>query len=84
VKVSGLGDAGDAPHQWFWDGHEHVDPAKKAAAQAARLSNHAITLAHEYARAGKDWQAELRQRAKEVALMKELGLTAEQAVPARS
>jgi len=52
-----------------------VDPAKKAAAQAARLSNHTITLAHEYARAGKDWQAELRQRAKEVALMKELGLS---------
>jgi Bacteriophage capsid protein len=24
------------PHQWFWDGHEHVDPAKEASAQATR------------------------------------------------
>jgi len=32
------------------------------------------TLAVEYARQGKDWETELRQRAKEVTLMKELGL----------
>jgi len=63
VKVSGLGGLEDAAHQWFWDGREHVDPAKEAAAQTARLSNHTITLAHEYARAGKDWETELRQRA---------------------
>ncbi len=69
------------PHQWFWDGNEHVDPAKEASAQATRLSSHTTTLAAEYARAGKDWEAELRQRAKEVALMKELGLSAAQAAP---
>jgi len=46
----------DAPHQWFWDGHEH-------------------------ARCGLDWEEQLRQRAKEVALMKELGLTSGQAQP---
>ena len=61
-------------HQWFWDGHEHVDPAKEATAQATRLSNHTTTLAHEYARQGRDWEDELRQRAKELALMAELGL----------
>jgi lambda family phage portal protein len=72
------------PHQWFWDGHEHVDPAKEAAAQATRLSNHTTTLAQEYARQGKDWETELRQRAKEVALMKELGLTVAQASPPAS
>lgn len=68
---------GAMPHQFFWDGIEHVDPAKEANAQATRLSSHTTTLAYEYARQGKDWEAELRQRAKEQNLMKELGLTAE-------
>jgi len=31
-------------------------------------------LAAEYARRGKDWETELRQRAKEVTLTNELGL----------
>ena len=66
-------------HQWFWDGHEHVDPAKEATAQATRLSNHTTTLAHEYARQGRDWESELRQRAKEVALMRDLGLSTTEA-----
>jgi lambda family phage portal protein len=69
------------PHQWFWDGHEHVDPAKEASAQATRLANHTTTLAHEYARQGRDWEEALRQRAKEVALMQELGLSAATAAP---
>ncbi len=63
------------PHQWFWDGFEHVDPAKEAIAQAKRLASHTTTLAAEYAKVGLDWENELRQRAKEVALMRELGLT---------
>ena len=67
------------PHGWFWDGVEHVDPAKEAGAQATRLASHTTTLAHEYARQGRDWESELRQRAKELALMSELGLT--QATP---
>ena len=62
-------------HQWFWDGHEHVDPAKEANAQKIRLANHTTTLAHEYARQGRDWEAELKQRAKEISLMRELGLS---------
>jgi lambda family phage portal protein len=76
-EASGIDDA----HQWFWDGHEHVDPAKEASAQAQRLASNTTTLASEYARQGKDWETELRQRAKEVALMKELGLTVAQAAP---
>ncbi len=64
-----------ATHQWFWDGHEHVDPAKEAKAQETRLRNHTTTLAEEFARRGRDWEAELRQRGKEVALTKELGLS---------
>jgi len=70
----------DLDHQWFWDGQEHVDPAKEANAQATKLTSHTTTLAYEYARQGRDWEAELRQRGKEVALMKELGLTVEQTV----
>ncbi|MBL4698289.1 MAG: phage portal protein, partial [Phycisphaerales bacterium] len=68
--ASGIG----VSHQWFWDGTEHVDPAKEANAQATRLSSHTTTLANEYARQGRDWETELRQRAKEVAFMQELGL----------
>lgn len=64
-----------SPHQWFWDGHEHVDPKKEADAQSVRLENHTTTLAYEYARQGRDWEVELRQRAKEKALLKELGLS---------
>ncbi|MCC7406908.1 MAG: phage portal protein [Phycisphaeraceae bacterium] len=70
------------PHQWMWDGQEHVDPAKEANAQATRLISYTTTLANEYAKQGKDWETELRQRARELKLMKELGLTAEQAMPA--
>jgi capsid protein len=81
VKVFGLGAVESWPHQWFWDGHEHVDPAKEATAQATRLASHTTTLAAEYARQGKDWETELRQRAKEVTLMKELGLALAEAQP---
>ena len=72
----------DLTHQWFWDGQEHVDPAKEANAQATRLSNHTTTLAYEYARQGRDWESELRQRAKEVSLMNQLGLPIAQSQPA--
>jgi lambda family phage portal protein len=65
----------DFPHQWFWDGQEHVDPEKEANAQATRLANNTTTLADEYARRGQDWETQLQQRAKELALMSELGLT---------
>ncbi len=82
VRVFGVGDVAGAPHQWFWDGHEHVDPAKEANAQATRLASHTTTLATEYARQGKDWETELRQRSKEKQLMAELGLTESDARPA--
>ncbi|NQT19091.1 MAG: phage portal protein [Planctomycetes bacterium] len=65
------------PRQWFFDGTEHVDPLKEANAQAKRLESNTTTLAAEYARQGKDWETELRQRAKENELMAELGLTTE-------
>jgi capsid protein len=73
---TGLGPIADWPHQWFWDGFEHVDPSKEANAQATRLSNLTTTLATEYAKQGRDWEVELRQRAREITLMNELGLAA--------
>jgi lambda family phage portal protein len=68
-------------HHWFWDGQEHVDPAKDANAQATRLKSHTTTLATEYAKQGKDWEEELKQRGKEKALMDQLGLTDADAQP---
>lgn len=59
---------------WQWDGKEHVDPAKEANAAQTRLMTHTTTLAAEYAKQGKQWDVELRQRAAEIALMKELGI----------
>ena len=50
---------------------------KEAGAQAVRLGQHTTTLAYEYARQGRDWEVELRQRGKERALMLQLGLAAE-------
>jgi len=60
--------------QWFWDGTEHVDPAKEANAQATRLTSRTTSLAREYAKQGLDWEAELRQIAKERTFMHELGI----------
>lgn len=65
------------PHQWFFDGTEHVDPAKEANAQKTRLDSNTTTLAAEFARQGKDWESELHQRAKEKQLMVDLGLLTE-------
>ena len=64
-----------------WQGEDVFEPN----AQATRLANHTTTLAVEFARQGRDWEQELRQRAKELALMNELGLalaTAPAAAPA--
>jgi len=80
-ELSSLRSMRSVPHQWFFDGTEHVDPAKEANAQATRLSSNTTTLAIEYARQGRDWETELRQRAKERALMAELGLTTPQPAP---
>jgi len=63
-----------ASHQWIWDGFEHVDPAKEANAQGERLKNSATTLAVEYAKSGLDWENEIRQRGRELALMREVGI----------
>jgi len=80
VLPGAIGD--DMPHQWFWDGFEHVDPAKEANAQATRLASNTTTLAYEFARQGLDWEEALRQRARELALMRELGIGVDSIQPA--
>ena len=72
--VSGLPPISEWQWGWVWDGKEHVDPSKEASAAQTKLATHTTTLAHEYAKQGKNWEAELRQRAAEISLMKELGL----------
>lgn len=67
-------DINEFPHQWFWDGAEHVDPQKEADAQGTRLTNRTTTYAREFARQGLDWEVQFRQIAAEQALMKELGI----------
>jgi capsid protein len=61
-------------HAWFFDGAHHVDPQKEAKAQELRLKNNTTNLALEFALQGRDWETEIRQRAREKKLMKELGL----------
>jgi lambda family phage portal protein len=62
-------------HTWYWDAFVHVDPAKEADAQAVRLANNVTTLAAECAKDGRDYMNVLSQRAKEITIMKELGIT---------
>lgn len=65
---------------WVWDGREHVDPSKEAEAAQTRLETLTTSLAHEYAKQGKNWETELRQIAAERTLIGELGLSAAVAV----
>lgn len=61
--------------EWYYDGFESLDPQKDAAADAQNLANNTTTLAEIYAAKGQDWEEQLTQRAREVARVKELGLT---------
>lgn len=72
---SGTGPFGAIPHIWTWDAGEHVDPSKEADAQEKRLKNLTTSLADEYAKRARDWEAGLRQIARERALMRELNLS---------
>lgn len=49
-----------------------------------QATSNTTVSAEEYAKCGKDWQTELRQRAREVALARELGLTVAEATPTAS
>jgi lambda family phage portal protein len=74
VIPDGFPPLADCSHQWIWEGREHVDPAKEANAQSTRLANLTTSLSEEWANRGKDWEAGVRQIARERALLGELGL----------
>lgn len=64
-------------HKWFWDGLEHVDPAKSAIADKHMSAIAGVTLAEIYGRKGLNWETEVRQWAAEQKLIQELtGATA--------
>lgn len=78
VMVEGLLPAGitaETPHAWYWPGFESIDPLKEANADTARLANGTTTLAELLAEYGQDYEAFIRQRARELDLMRELGIT---------
>ena len=72
----------DTSHQWNFDGQKFaINPAQEASAIETNLRTNSTTLAIEYAKQGRDWETEIRQRAKEKALVRELGMTEEEAAP---
>lgn len=75
--ITGISCGEDLEHSWFWDGFEHVDPGKEANAIDIKLKNGTTTYAAEYAKQGRDWEAEFQQAAKERQRMAELGLSFE-------
>lgn len=62
------------PRAWYWTGFDSIDPLKEANADHQRLADGQTTLQELLAEQGKDWEAHLRQRAREIGLMKELGI----------
>jgi len=71
------------PHQWYWDGHPHVDPVKDAKSQEIRLANGTTNLAIECAAEGRDWEEvqdqQLIELARKQKRMRELGIEPEPA-----
>ena len=58
---------------WFWPGWPSMDK-DEAKHDTERLANGSTNLAELYAEWGQDWRVMLRQRGREVALCRELGL----------
>lgn len=73
--------ASSAPHRWFWDESESIDPVKDATANSLGLENNTETLADLWARRGEDWEEKIAQCGVEMAALKEAGLTEEDAAP---
>lgn len=75
--IKGINENNKILHSWFWDGLEHVDPAKEANASDTRLRNCTSTYAQEFAKQGKDWEKEFLQISLEKKRMQELGICGE-------
>jgi capsid protein len=62
------------PHEWFFDGTEHVDPAKEANAEQTKLASKTLTYRDVFSRKGQDWREAFKQMAAEEQYMDELGI----------
>lgn len=60
--------------KWIAPGWAYIDPDKEINAADQSIRSNVSTLADECAAHGKDWEENLRQRAREEALRKKLGL----------
>lgn len=69
LMAAGYGDEAavilQIPHEWFWDGRQHVDPSKEANAQQTRLRSGTTTLTREYAQQGIDIETADQEAARE-------------------
>ncbi len=65
--------AGSVPHTWFFDEWMHIDPAKEAVATQSELMNGTTTIADEYAKRGKNWRKQIRQRGLEIKMLMDEG-----------
>jgi capsid protein len=63
--------------RWVWDGFEHIDPMKEAAADVELVNNNMASLADVCAKRGLDWRVVLRQRAIERGVEEEFGIRPE-------
>lgn len=61
-------------HDWITPGWDWVDPVKEVTAAKEGLMSGMSTLAREAASKGRDWQEELKQRAREQQFAQSLGL----------
>jgi lambda family phage portal protein len=62
-------------HEWIAPGWSWIDPLKEVKANETALSTGQDTLARICAERGMDWRDVLKQRAKEVQMAKELGIS---------
>ena len=71
----------DFDFQWDWPSAEPIDATKEAEADIMLLAANLTTYARIYAKRGHDYSEELPQRAREEAMLKELGIGPAQVAP---
>ncbi len=74
VQPEGVAPGQVEPHQWHFDGHEHVDPVKEAKAQQIRIANLTTSLTREWNRQGLSLEQGLAELAREKKLLEKLDL----------
>lgn len=62
------------PHEYFWDGDEHVDPQKEATAAIMLRDAGLMTESEYWAGKGKDWERQHEQLEREAASREKHGL----------